>query len=132
MDRSGTVCDSGRCPRGWAARSFGGFTLIELIAAIIVLAMLAGFAVSRYFDHRQRALSSSESATVRAVRSAIQQDISDTAVRGWPQRPSRLDASPASSTDASDFFSVVLSEVTTSGWRKGATVHTYIGPTGAT
>jgi prepilin-type N-terminal cleavage/methylation domain-containing protein len=132
MDRSGTVCDSGRCSRGWAARSFGGFTLIELIAAIIVLAMLAGVAVRRYFDHRQRALSSSESATVRAVRSGIQQYISDTAVRGWPQRPTRLDASPASSTDASDFFSVVLSEVTTSGWRKGVTVHTYIGPTGAT
>jgi prepilin-type N-terminal cleavage/methylation domain-containing protein len=122
----------GRCPQKWASRSVGGFTLIELVAAIVVLAMLAGVAVSRYFDHRQRAVSSSESATVRAVRSGIQQYISDASVRGWPQQPSRLDSAVASATDPSDFFSVVLSEATTQGWRKGATVHTYIGPTGAT
>jgi prepilin-type N-terminal cleavage/methylation domain-containing protein len=46
------------------------FTLVELIAVIVVLAILAGVAVPRYFDYRQRALTSAIAGEVRAVQRA--------------------------------------------------------------
>lgn len=49
----------------------GAFTLIELIAVIIVLAILAGVAVPKYFDYSTKAKESAVKATLGATRSAV-------------------------------------------------------------
>ena len=48
-----------------------GFTLIELIAVIVVLAILAGVALPKYFDYSAQARASSCKGTLGAVRSGI-------------------------------------------------------------
>ncbi|VAX41575.1 hypothetical protein MNBD_PLANCTO03-973 [hydrothermal vent metagenome] len=47
------------------------FTLIELIAVIVVLAILAGVAVPKYFDYSTKAKESAAKATLGATRSAM-------------------------------------------------------------
>ena len=47
------------------------FTLIELIAVIVVLAILAGVAVPKYFDYSTSAKASAAKATLGATRSAM-------------------------------------------------------------
>jgi prepilin-type N-terminal cleavage/methylation domain-containing protein len=46
----------------------GGFTLVELIAVIVVLAILAGVAIPKYFDYRDRAAASSLAGTFKVLR----------------------------------------------------------------
>ena len=48
-----------------------GFTLVELIAVIIVLAILAGVAVPKYFDYTAKARESATKASLGNTRSAI-------------------------------------------------------------
>ncbi|MDQ7013728.1 MAG: prepilin-type N-terminal cleavage/methylation domain-containing protein [Planctomycetota bacterium] len=48
-----------------------GFTLVELIAVIIVLAILAGVAVPKYFDYTAKARESATKASLGNARSAI-------------------------------------------------------------
>ncbi len=47
------------------------FTLIELIAVIVVLAILAGVAIPKYIDYSTSAKASATKATLGGVRSAI-------------------------------------------------------------
>lgn len=47
------------------------FTLVELIAVIVVLAILSGVAIPKYFDYAAKAKESSTKATLGAVRAAI-------------------------------------------------------------
>jgi prepilin-type N-terminal cleavage/methylation domain-containing protein len=47
------------------------FTLIELIAVIVVLAILSGIAIPKYFDYASQARASSCKGTLGGVRSAI-------------------------------------------------------------
>lgn len=56
------------------------FTLIELIAVIIVLAILAGVAVPKYFDYSTKAKESAAKATLGATRSAIASFYADAAL----------------------------------------------------
>lgn len=63
------------------------FTLIELIAVIVVLAVLAGVAVPKYFDHTSRARSSAVLGTVGGVRTALAAYLQNTAVSGTPAYP---------------------------------------------
>jgi prepilin-type N-terminal cleavage/methylation domain-containing protein len=59
-----------------------GFTLVELIAVIVVLAILAAVAVPRYFDYRDRAAASSIAGSFRVLIRGFQQYFID---RGtWP------------------------------------------------
>ena len=48
-----------------------GFTLIELIAVIVVLAILAGVALPKYFDYSTQAKASSCKGTLGGARAAI-------------------------------------------------------------
>jgi prepilin-type N-terminal cleavage/methylation domain-containing protein len=47
------------------------FTLVELIAVIVVLAILAGVAVPKYFDYTAKAKESATKAALGGVRAAI-------------------------------------------------------------
>jgi prepilin-type N-terminal cleavage/methylation domain-containing protein len=64
-----------------------GFTLIELIAVIVVLAILAGVAVPRYFDYTDRARSAAVQGTLGNVRSAIQNFYANASITGTPAYP---------------------------------------------
>lgn len=63
------------------------FTLIELIAVIVVLAILAGVAVPRYFDYTDRARSSALQGTLGNLRSAIQNFYANASLSGSPAYP---------------------------------------------
>jgi prepilin-type N-terminal cleavage/methylation domain-containing protein len=63
------------------------FTLIELIAVIVVLAILAGVAVPRYFDYTDRARTSAVQGTLGNVRSAISNFYANASLSGTPAYP---------------------------------------------
>jgi prepilin-type N-terminal cleavage/methylation domain-containing protein len=59
-----------------------GFTLIELIAVIVVLAILAGVAIPRYIDYSVRAAASADAATLKVLSRAVLAYHRDTSQ--WP------------------------------------------------
>jgi prepilin-type N-terminal cleavage/methylation domain-containing protein len=63
------------------------FTLIELIAVIVVLAILAGVAIPKYIDYTANARASAVKGTLGAVRSAIANFYANSAVNGSPAFP---------------------------------------------
>lgn len=63
------------------------FTLIELIAVIVVLAILAGVAVPKYFDYSSRAKTAALQGTLGNVRSAIQIFYANAAITGTAAYP---------------------------------------------
>jgi len=64
-----------------------GFTLIELIAVIVVLAILAGVALPKYFDYASQAKISSCKGTLGGVRAGIANFYSNSALTGTPAYP---------------------------------------------
>ncbi|HZW06792.1 MAG TPA: prepilin-type N-terminal cleavage/methylation domain-containing protein [Phycisphaerales bacterium] len=58
------------------------FTLVELIAVIVVLAILAGVAIPKYFDYSTRARASALSGTLKAMQQSILAYNRD--FGGWP------------------------------------------------
>jgi prepilin-type N-terminal cleavage/methylation domain-containing protein len=58
------------------------FTLIELIAVIVVLAILSGVAIPKYFDYTANAKISATKGTLGGVRSAIANFYANSAVSG--------------------------------------------------
>jgi len=63
------------------------FTLIELIAVIVVLAILSGIAIPKYFDYAASAKASSCKGTLGGVRSAIANFYANSAVNGTAAYP---------------------------------------------
>lgn len=72
--------------RSLAARR-GAFTLIELIAVIVILAILSGVALPRFFDYSAKAKESACRGALGGVRSAIANFYSNSAVNGTPVYP---------------------------------------------
>jgi len=64
-----------------------GFTLIELIAVIVVLAILAGVALPKYFDYATQAKISSCKGTLGGVRAGIANFYSNSALTSTPAYP---------------------------------------------
>ena len=110
-----------------------GFTLIELVAVVVVLAVLGGVATVRFFDYRGRAGSASEDAVVGAVRSGLHTFRMNAASAGTAEAPTTLDSAAAktAASAGAQFFTAVLDTPIADGWRKGSTTNTYIGPAGS-
>lgn len=63
------------------------FTLIELVAVMIILAILAGVAIPKYFDYADRAKTSSTVGTLGGVRTGLASFLSDSAINGTAAYP---------------------------------------------
>jgi len=59
-----------------------GFTLVELIAVIVVLAILSAIAIPKYFDYASKARESSLKATLGNLRSSMANFYANTVVSG--------------------------------------------------
>lgn len=64
-----------------------GFTLIELVAVMIVLAILAGVAMPKFFDYSDRAKTAALQGTLGNVRAALSNFYANAAVAGTPAYP---------------------------------------------
>jgi prepilin-type N-terminal cleavage/methylation domain-containing protein len=63
------------------------FTLIELIAVMVVLAVLAGVAIPKYFNYADRAKSSALSGAIGGVRTGIANYFADSSFNGEAAYP---------------------------------------------
>ncbi len=111
-----------------------GFTLIELVTVVVILAVSSAVAVPVYISYRDQAQSSAEQQTVAAIRQSIANHHSRELLNGKNTYPTSLDNVPANSAASNGlpFFGTVLSIPINSGWQKGGSALTYVGPTGAT
>ena len=64
-----------------------GFTLIELIAVVVVLAILAGVALPKYFDYSAQAKESACKGTLGGVRAGIANFYANSAISGTTAYP---------------------------------------------
>ena len=71
-------------------RQSRAFTLIELVAVIVVLAILAGVAIPKYIDYAANAKASACKGILGGVRSAIANFYANSAVSGTPVFPTLL------------------------------------------
>jgi prepilin-type N-terminal cleavage/methylation domain-containing protein len=110
-----------------------GFTLVELLAVLLILGLLGGVAVTRYFDYSARARQSAEAAVLMGVQVGLNQYRMNSSLQGQTAWPTTLDAvsAGAPATASNPFFSVVLDTPITNGWLKGSTANTYVAPSGA-
>jgi prepilin-type N-terminal cleavage/methylation domain-containing protein len=63
------------------------FTLIELIAVLVVLAILSGVALPKYFDYAERAKTSAVQGSLGGVRTALANFFANTSVEGEGRYP---------------------------------------------
>jgi prepilin-type N-terminal cleavage/methylation domain-containing protein len=69
------------------ARNHRGFTLIELIAVVVVLAILAGVALPKYFDYASEAKEAATRGALGGVRAGIANFYANSAISGTPAYP---------------------------------------------
>ena len=67
------------------------FTLIELVAVMIILAILAGIAIPKYFDYADRARTSSTVGTLGGVRTGIASFFADSSISGTAAYPTYVE-----------------------------------------
>lgn len=70
-----------------ARKAKRGFTLIELVAVMVVLAILAGVAIPRYFEYADRARTSSLQGALGGMRTGIANYYTDSIINGSPEYP---------------------------------------------
>jgi prepilin-type N-terminal cleavage/methylation domain-containing protein len=68
-------------------RARSAFTLIELIAVIVVLAILSGVALPRYFDYADKAKEAALHGALGGVRAGVANFYADQAIDGNAQYP---------------------------------------------
>jgi MSHA pilin protein MshA len=66
-----------------------GFTLIELMAVVVILAILAGVALPKFFDYSQEAKIASTKGTLGGVRAGIANFYAQKAVNSTARYPDR-------------------------------------------
>jgi MSHA pilin protein MshA len=111
-----------------------GFTLIELVMVIVILAVLAAVAIPTFVNLSTEARNAARLGVVGGIRSGITTYFIDTTRGNRTTYPSALDAhaSAAACTSVAPCFGTVLSQGgITSDWTK-ATATTYTGPGGTT
>ena len=64
-----------------------GFTLIELMAVVLILAVLAGVALPKFFDYQAQAKKSSCKGTLGGVRAGVANFYANEAIGGTPLYP---------------------------------------------
>ena len=64
-----------------------GFTLIELIAVVVILAILAGVALPTYFDHQIKAREAATKGTLGGVRAGVASFYANEAINGTAAYP---------------------------------------------
>ncbi|MGI9015041.1 MAG: type IV pilin protein [Phycisphaerales bacterium] len=64
-----------------------GFTLIELIAVVVILAILAGVALPRYFDYATKARESAARGVLGGVRAGVANFYANNAINGSAAYP---------------------------------------------
>lgn len=67
------------------------FTLIELIAVLVVLAVLSGVALPKYFDYSARAKSSALQGALGGVRSSLANFFSNSVIEGTAAYPTLVE-----------------------------------------
>lgn len=75
-----------------------GFTLVELIVIIVVLAILSGVAIPRYINYAANARASAAQATIGAVRTGIANFYANSALTGTPAWPTLVQMQTFGST----------------------------------
>jgi MSHA pilin protein MshA len=75
-----------------------GFTLIELIAVIVVLAILAGVALPKYFDYQEEARESACKGALGGIRAGIANFYADQAMSGSARYPTTTELTTVGTT----------------------------------
>ena len=68
-----------------------GFTLIELIAVVVILAILAGVALPKYFDYASQARESAVRGTLGGVRAGVANFFANTLISGSAAYPTHTE-----------------------------------------
>ncbi|MCM8779824.1 MAG: prepilin-type N-terminal cleavage/methylation domain-containing protein [Candidatus Omnitrophica bacterium] len=96
-----------------------GFTLIELIMVIVILAILAAVAIPKYFDLQNQARAAAADGVVGAVRSGIYNYYASTNATVFPSELDSVNDTTTCSTSNPCFGAVMAGPgVTSSDWTK--------------
>jgi hypothetical protein len=95
----------------------GAFTLIELVAVIVVLAILAGISFPKYFDFRNRSEATRLAADIQTISAALSQYLN--ANGAWPPPGNRAMPAGLSAYITTDPFALGTAEGFQMSWTWG-------------
>ena len=104
-----------------------GFTIIEMAIVIVILSILAVFALARYVDLTSEAERAAEIGVVGRVRSGISIYYADSALSGTPVFPAELGSSGGGeASPGNPLFTYIMAKPVVSQWEKSG--FSYTGP----